>query len=82
MAQNVALGEAIRVRILCCLTFLVKVKSKVSALWGCYPTPLPPPLVVVLVLLTSWPSLLFLPGDWESLVGLLVVGSVWEDAQE
>lgn len=28
VAQNVALGEAIRVRILCCLTFLVKVKSK------------------------------------------------------
>ncbi|XP_051051602.1 importin-4 isoform X2 [Phodopus roborovskii] len=28
VAKNVALGEAIRVRILCCLTFLVKVKSK------------------------------------------------------
>ncbi|KAL1781203.1 importin-4 [Sigmodon hispidus] len=28
VAQNVALGDAIRVRILCCLTFLVKVKSK------------------------------------------------------
>ncbi|XP_002717962.1 importin-4 [Oryctolagus cuniculus] len=28
VARNVALGDAIRVRILCCLTFLVKVKSK------------------------------------------------------
>ncbi|XP_030174627.1 importin-4 [Lynx canadensis] len=28
VAKNVALGDAIRVRILCCLTFLVKVKSK------------------------------------------------------
>ncbi|XP_040824624.1 importin-4 isoform X2 [Ochotona curzoniae] len=28
VAGNVALGDAIRVRILCCLTFLVKVKSK------------------------------------------------------
>ncbi|XP_054304928.2 importin-4 isoform X4 [Pongo pygmaeus] len=28
VARNVALGNAIRVRILCCLTFLVKVKSK------------------------------------------------------
>ncbi|XP_035311518.1 importin-4 isoform X1 [Cricetulus griseus] len=28
VAKNVALGEAIRVRVLCCLTFLVKVKSK------------------------------------------------------
>ncbi|XP_034352915.1 importin-4 [Arvicanthis niloticus] len=28
VAKNVALGEALRVRILCCLTFLVKVKSK------------------------------------------------------
>ncbi|KAM4853923.1 importin-4 [Thomomys bottae] len=28
VAKNVALGEAIRGRILCCLTFLVKVKSK------------------------------------------------------
>lgn len=32
VAKNVALGDAIRVRILCCLAFLVKVKSKVSAL--------------------------------------------------
>ncbi|XP_023381934.1 importin-4 isoform X2 [Pteropus medius] len=28
VARNMALGDAIRVRILCCLTFLVKVKSK------------------------------------------------------
>ncbi|XP_028747965.1 importin-4 [Peromyscus leucopus] len=28
VAKNVALGDTIRVRILCCLTFLVKVKSK------------------------------------------------------
>ncbi|XP_007947405.1 importin-4 [Orycteropus afer afer] len=28
VAGNVALGDAIRVRVLCCLTFLVKVKSK------------------------------------------------------
>ncbi|EPY89936.1 importin-4 [Camelus ferus] len=28
VARNVALGDAVRVRILCCLTFLVKVKSK------------------------------------------------------
>ncbi|XP_039110639.1 importin-4 isoform X1 [Hyaena hyaena] len=28
VAKNVALGDAIRVRILCCLSFLVKVKSK------------------------------------------------------
>ncbi|XP_009209560.1 importin-4 [Papio anubis] len=28
VARNVALGNAIRVRVLCCLTFLVKVKSK------------------------------------------------------
>ncbi|XP_004864159.1 importin-4 isoform X2 [Heterocephalus glaber] len=28
VARNVALGDTIRVRILCCLTFLVKVKSK------------------------------------------------------
>ncbi|XP_046509294.1 importin-4 isoform X2 [Equus quagga] len=28
VARNVALGDAIRVRILCCLTFLVKVRSK------------------------------------------------------
>ncbi|XP_028643192.1 importin-4 [Grammomys surdaster] len=28
VAKNVALGETLRVRILCCLTFLVKVKSK------------------------------------------------------
>uniref|UniRef100_H0X353 Importin 4 n=1 Tax=Otolemur garnettii TaxID=30611 RepID=H0X353_OTOGA len=28
VARNVALGNAIRVRILCCLTFLVKIKSK------------------------------------------------------
>lgn len=28
VARNVALGDAIRVRILCCLSFLVKVKSK------------------------------------------------------
>ncbi|XP_048218679.1 importin-4 [Perognathus longimembris pacificus] len=28
VAKNVALGDAVRVRILCCLTFLVKVKSK------------------------------------------------------
>lgn len=34
-----ALGDAIRVRILCCLTFLVKVKSKVSALPSILPHP-------------------------------------------
>ncbi|XP_057577089.1 importin-4 [Hippopotamus amphibius kiboko] len=28
VARNVALGDSVRVRILCCLTFLVKVKSK------------------------------------------------------
>jgi hypothetical protein len=32
VASNMGLGDGIRVRILCCLTFLVKVKSKVSAI--------------------------------------------------
>lgn len=63
MAKNVALGEPLRVRVLCCLTFVVKVKSKVRSLWGSYPILLSPPLVVFvgLVLLEPWPSLLSLP---------------------
>lgn len=38
-----SLGDTIRVRILCCLTFLIKVKSKVSIL-RCMSPPPPPPL--------------------------------------
>lgn len=66
MAKNVALGEPIRVRMLCCLTFLVKVKSKVNFLWGCYPILLSPPSVVsvVLVPLEVQASLLSLPTRW------------------
>lgn len=71
-----ALGEPIRVRMLCCLTFLVKVKSKVSSLWGCYPIPPSPPLAefVVLVLLRLGAAFCSCLGDGESLAGLLVVG--------
>lgn len=80
VAKNVALSEALRVRILCCLTFLVKVKSKVSPLWRCYPIPPSLPLVVfgVLALLRSWPGLLFLPrrrgsSGWAPVVGRMGV---------
>ncbi|XP_023563485.1 importin-4 isoform X2 [Octodon degus] len=53
VARNVALGDAIRVRILCCLAFLVKVKSK-ALLKNCL---LPPLLHTLFPIMAAEPPL-------------------------